>query len=132
MIDPKAMRQALINLLTNAVKFSPQGSEVVIRGALESGGIALSVIDHGLGIKAEDLPRIFEPFWQNEAYRRQTKEGIGLGLAITQRLVQAHDGTITVESREGEGTTVSIRLPATRIIRGALRLAVVNNGGSAA
>jgi signal transduction histidine kinase len=128
MIDPKAMRQALINLLTNAVKFSPHGSEVLIRGELEPGGIALSVIDRGLGIKAEDLPRIFEPFWQNEAYRRQTKEGIGLGLAITQRLVQAHDATVEVRSREGEGTTVTIHLPQHRIIRGAPKLSVIGGG----
>jgi two-component system cell cycle sensor histidine kinase PleC len=129
--DAKAMRQALINLLTNAVKFSPHGSEVMIHGELETTGIALSVIDRGLGIKAEDLPRIFEPFWQNEAYRRQTKEGIGLGLAITQRLVQAHDATIEVQSREGEGTTVTIHLPAKRIIRTTPKLSVVG-GGSAA
>jgi two-component system cell cycle sensor histidine kinase PleC len=133
LVDPKAMRQALINLLTNAVKFSHPGSEVRITGALEPGGIALSVIDRGLGIKQEDQARIFEPFWQNEAYRRQTKEGIGLGLAITQRLIQAHDGTITVESHEGKGTTVTIHLPGQRIIRSAPRLAVVGgNGGSAA
>jgi signal transduction histidine kinase len=127
-VDPKAMRQALINLLTNAVKFSPPGSDVMIRGALETTGIALSVIDHGFGIKEEDQARIFEPFWQNEAYRRQTKEGIGLGLAITQRLIQAHDGTIEVRSREGEGTTVTIHLPARRIIRGTPRLSVVGGG----
>jgi signal transduction histidine kinase len=127
-VDPKAMRQALINLLTNAVKFSPHGAEVTIHAELESTGVALSVIDRGLGIKAEDLPRIFEPFWQNEAYRRQTREGIGLGLAITQRLIQAHDGTIEVQSREGEGTTVTIHLPAKRIIRSTPRLAVVGGG----
>jgi signal transduction histidine kinase len=134
LVDPKAMRQSLINLLTNALKFSHPGSEVVIRGDLEAGGIALSVTDHGLGIKPEDLPQIFDPFWQNEAYRRQTKEGIGLGLAITQRLIQAHDATIEVQSREGKGTIVTIHLPASRIIRGAPRLAVVNggNGNSAA
>jgi signal transduction histidine kinase len=130
MVDPKAMRQALINLLTNAVKFSPPGADVLIHGELETTGIALSVVDHGLGIKAEDLPRIFEPFWQNEAYRRQTKEGIGLGLAITQRLVQAHDGTIEVQSREGEGTTVTLHLPAKRIIRSVPRLAVVVGGAA--
>ncbi|MDQ7248454.1 sensor histidine kinase [Dongia sedimenti] len=129
MVDPKAMRQALINLLTNAVKFSPKESEVLIRGALELGGIALSVIDRGLGIKPEDLPRIFEPFWQNEAYRRQSKEGIGLGLAITQRLVQAHGGTIEAQSREGEGTAVTIHLPASRIIRGTPKLSVVGGNG---
>ena len=129
MVDQKATRQALINLLTNAIKFSPQGSDVILRGEMETGGIALSVIDRGLGIKAADLPRIFEPFWQNEAYRRQSKEGIGLGLAITQRLVQAHDATIAVESVEGRGTTVTIHVPAHRIIRAAPKLSVV--GGSA-
>jgi two-component system cell cycle sensor histidine kinase PleC len=125
MVDPKAMRQSLINLLTNAVKFSPHGAEITIQGELETGGIALSVIDRGFGIKSEDLPQIFEPFWQNEAYRRQTKEGIGLGLAITQRLVKAHDATIEVQSREGKGTTVTIHLPAKRIVRSAPKLAVV-------
>jgi signal transduction histidine kinase len=124
-VDPKAMRQALINLLTNAVKFSPHGAEVTVHAELETTGIALSVTDRGLGIKAEDLPRIFEPFWQNEAYRRQTKEGIGLGLAITQRLVLAHDGSIEVQSREGEGTTVTIHLPAKRIVRAAPKFSVV-------
>jgi signal transduction histidine kinase len=130
-VDAKAMRQALINLLTNAVKFSPAGSEVLIRGEMEPGGIALSVIDRGVGIKAEDLPRIFEPFWQNEAYRRRAKEGIGLGLAITQRLVQAHDATIEVKSREGEGTTVTIHLPARRIVRPAPKFSVVGGNGAA-
>ena len=129
LVDPKAMRQALMNLLTNALKFSTPGSVVTIRGEIEPDGIALSVIDKGPGIKPEDLPRIFEPFWQNEAYRRQTKEGIGLGLAITQRLVQAHDGTIDVESREGEGTTVTIHLPAQRIFHNAPKLTVVGGNG---
>jgi two-component system, cell cycle sensor histidine kinase PleC len=129
-VDPKAMRQALVNLLTNAVKFSPPGAEVTIHAELETTGIALSVIDHGLGIKPEDLPKIFEPFWQNEAYRRQTKEGIGLGLAITQRLVQAHDASIEVQSREGEGTMVTIHLPAKRIIRGTPKLSVVGGGAA--
>jgi len=128
MVDQKAMRQTLLNLLTNAVKFSRPGADVLIRGTLEPGGIALAVIDHGLGIKPEDLARIFEPFWQNEAYRRQTKEGIGLGLAITQRLVQAHDGTIEVQSREGEGTIVTIHLPMSRVLRAAPKLTVVGGG----
>jgi signal transduction histidine kinase len=97
---------------------------------LEQSGLALSVIDHGLGIKQEDLPQIFDPFWQNEAYRRQTKEGIGLGLAITQRLIQAHDAKIEVQSREGKGTTVTIHLPTSRIIRAAPRLAVVTGGAA--
>jgi len=133
-VDPKAMRQCLINLLTNAVKFSSNGGAIEILGAIEpGGGIALSVVDHGLGIKAEDLKRVFEPFWQNEAYRRQTKEGIGLGLAITKRLVEAHDGTIGVSSREGEGTTVTVRLPAQRLIRPKPQLTIVaDQSGTAA
>jgi signal transduction histidine kinase len=125
-IDPKAMRQALINLLTNAVKFSDPGSGVEIRGAIDDGGgIAISVIDHGSGIREQDLGRIFEPFWQSEAYRSKSKDGIGLGLAITQRLVTAHDATIEVNSQVGVGTTMTIHLPAARVLRGAPRLSVV-------
>lgn len=132
-IDPKAMRQCLINLLTNAIKFSPVGGTIEIGGTLEpGGGIALAVIDHGLGIRREDLANVFQPFWQNEAYRRQNKDGIGLGLAITRRLVEAHDGTIEIESREGEGTTVTIHLPARRLIRPRPQLTVVSGQGDSA
>ena len=131
--DPKAMRQTLINLLTNAVKFSHPGAPIEIKGEIESGGgVALSVTDRGIGIAQEDLAHIFEPFWQNEAHRKRNKDGVGLGLALTQRLIQAHDGTVEIKSREGEGTTVTIHLPGTRIVRSRSHLSVVAGGGSAA
>jgi len=131
--DPKAIRQALINLLTNAVKFSNPGAAIEIKGELEpGGGVALSVIDRGIGIRPEELEHIFEPFWQNEAHRARNKDGVGLGLALTQRLIQAHDGTVEIKSREGEGTTVTIHLPGTRVIRGRPQLSVVGGSGSAA
>ncbi len=86
--DARSLRQALINLLINAIKFSPAGAAIVVHGALEvGGGIALAVQDSGPGIEPEAMARIFEPFWQGDAYRRKPREGVGLGLAITKRLI---------------------------------------------
>jgi signal transduction histidine kinase len=131
--DPRSLRQALINLLINAIKFSPPSATIVITGATEAGGgIALSVQDSGPGIKAEEMASIFEPFWQGEAYRRKARDGVGLGLAITKRLVEAHGGTIELISREGLGARAVIHLPASRVVRGKPQLAVISGGGSAA
>jgi signal transduction histidine kinase len=130
--DHRALRQALINLLINAIKFSPPGSTVAVQGALEpQGGLALAVQDSGPGIKPEEVARIFEPFWQGDAYRRKAPEGVGLGLAITKRLIEAHGGAVQMESEPGIGTRAIIRLPSDRIIRGRPQLAVIK-GGSAA
>jgi signal transduction histidine kinase len=126
--DAKAIRQSLINLLTNAVKFSHPGSAVEVRASVEADGLALRVVDQGSGIRPEDLDNIFEPFWQAEAYRSKHKEGIGLGLAITRRLIEAHGGKIEIESSPGAGTTVIILLPSSRIMRERPQLSVV--GGS--
>ena len=123
--DPNAMRQMLINLLVNAVKFSPTGGTVVLRGAVDADGIALSVEDNGPGIAAEDVERVFEPFWQSEAYRRTAREGVGLGLAITKRLVEAHGGSIALNPAPAGGTIATIRLPASRLARAKPQLAVV-------
>jgi signal transduction histidine kinase len=96
------------------------------------GGIALAVQDSGPGIKAEEMASIFEPFWQGEAYRRKARDGVGLGLAITKRLVEAHGGTIELISREGLGARAVIHLPAARVVRSKPQLAVISGGGSAA
>jgi signal transduction histidine kinase len=135
MVDVRAMRQSLTNLLANAVKFSEPGARVEIRGrATAEGEICFSVNDNGPGIKPSDLQHIFEPFWQNEAYRRRPRDGVGLGLAITKRFVEAHGGTIAIESREGAGTSIEIRLPAWRTVRGKPQFTVVQGerGNSAA
>lgn len=110
--DPTRLRQILINLLGNAVKFTDQGS-VTLGCGLDrgSGDLTFRVIDTGIGIKPDVLPNLFNPFTQADASISRTYEGTGLGLAICQRLVRLMHGSITAESRFGEGSTFSVRLP---------------------
>ena len=131
--DARSLRQALINLLINAIKFSPPSSTITVSGELEAGaGIALSVQDNGPGIKTEEMSKIFEPFWQGEAYRRKARDGVGLGLAITKRLIEAHGGMVELISGEGRGTCAVIRLPSGRVLRGRPQLSLISGGGTAA
>jgi signal transduction histidine kinase len=131
--DPRGLRQALINLLINAIKFSPPSATITVAGEFDGGGIALSVQDSGPGIKREDMSNIFEPFWQGEAYRRKVRDGVGLGLAITKRLIEAHGGTVELISELGHGTKAVIRLPAARVQpRGRPQLSVISGSGNAA
>jgi signal transduction histidine kinase len=132
--DARSLRQALINLLINAVKFSPPGGAVQVCAVPETGGgIAIWVQDSGPGIKVEEKSSVFEPFWQGDAYRRKARDGVGLGLAITKRLIEAHGGTVELISGEGmTGTRAMIRLPAARVLRGRPQLAVISGGGNAA
>lgn len=112
MTDPRALRQILLNLIGNAIKFSPPMSVVRIDLELSTGNaVTIRVADHGPGISAADLPRIFDPFFQcGNAYNR-AKGGVGLGLAIAQRLAIALGGSIAVDSREGAGSAFAIILP---------------------
>jgi signal transduction histidine kinase len=112
--DERALKQILLNLLSNAVKFTPRGGRVSVTAAPASDRmIAISVADTGIGIAEEDLGRVFEPFQQAEGSMARTYGGTGLGLAITKRLVELNGGSLTIESRVGVGTTVTILLPAT-------------------
>jgi two-component system OmpR family sensor kinase len=110
--DGDRLAQVLTNLVSNAIKFTPSGGEVTVRTAVQDGGVELSVQDTGIGIPREDLPRIFERFYQVDK-ARGPERGTGLGLAIVREIVQAHGGKITVRSAgEGKGTTFTIWLPA--------------------
>lgn len=112
--DEKRLRQVLINLITNAIRFTPQGGEIrVIAACTPRGGVTISVADTGIGIAPADQARILEPFVQvdNEINRRGG--GTGLGLPLSKRLVEAHGGTLAIESDVGQGTTVTISLPRT-------------------
>jgi signal transduction histidine kinase len=133
LLDSRSMRQALINLLINAIKFSPPNSTIMVFAEVDGGGgLVLSVQDSGPGIKSEEMARIFEPFWQGEAYRRKARDGVGLGLAITKRLIEAHGGTVELVSGQGKGTRAVIRLPAARVLPSRPQLSVISGGGSAA
>jgi signal transduction histidine kinase len=109
--DGGKLRQAILNLLSNAVKFTGRGS-VALRAWQDGGAVVFEVRDTGIGIAAEYLERIFEPFWQVEASMTRTVPGTGLGLAVTRRLMTLLGGTITVQSAVGEGSTFTLRLPS--------------------
>jgi two-component system cell cycle sensor histidine kinase PleC len=113
-VDDRAIRHILLNLLSNAVKFTPPGGRVTLTAAASSDTmIALAVADTGVGIASTDLDRIFEPFRQADTAMSRAREGTGLGLPITKRLVELSGGRLTLESRVGLGTTVTVWLPAT-------------------
>lgn len=107
--DRKALERVLINLVSNAVKYSPQGSEVLVVGSHNADSACITVTDQGVGIAEADLPRMFSRF-----FRAQTSvgtAGTGLGLCVAQELVKLHGGYISVESRVGEGSTFTVNLP---------------------
>lgn len=114
--DLTRMKQVILNLMTNAIKFSPPGGIVNIEMRRAAGdSFVLSIADAGVGIKAEDMERIFEPFVQAEDGANRRFGGVGLGLAIARKIARLHGGDITLESQPGAGTTAFLTLPASRI-----------------
>jgi signal transduction histidine kinase len=109
--DGDRIVQVLVNLLTNAIKFSTTGSEVRVTGSSTNDATTFSVVDSGRGIPAELLASVFERFRQTETSDATIKGGSGLGLAICKALVELHDGTINVDSFKGKGTTFSVSIP---------------------
>ncbi|MCC6766087.1 MAG: sensor histidine kinase [Deltaproteobacteria bacterium] len=109
--DARRVRQILINLLANAVKFTPAGGTVTVRATREAGAVVIAVSDDGIGIAPQDRARVFEPF-QQAGTREGRREGTGLGLALVQRLVELHGGRITLASAVGGGSTFTFTLPA--------------------
>jgi signal transduction histidine kinase len=103
--------QLLDNLLENTCKYSRPATPIIVRTWGQPAGVALAVEDHGCGIVAEDLPRIFEPFYRAESARRLGSAGAGLGLAVAERIAATHGGTITAESEPGRGSRFVVRLP---------------------
>jgi cell cycle sensor histidine kinase DivJ len=109
--DKRAIKQMLINLLTNAIKYTPRGGEVRVQAIRDGQGVEISIADTGVGISAKDLDRLGKPFEQVEGEHVRAKEGTGLGLALVKALSALHGGDAVLESILGEGTTVRIRLP---------------------
>ncbi len=117
MADERALKQVMLNLLSNAVKFTPAGGIVAIRAERRAeGGVAIVVADTGLGIAAEDMPRLFQAFQQAENTRRHNPEGTGLGLVISRRLMEKHGGTLTLESEPGKGTHAIAAFPKEAVL----------------
>lgn len=107
--DRNRIEQVIANLVHNAIKFTPSGGKATVRTGVEGESVVVSVSDTGIGISKEDLPHVFERFFK--ADRSRSSSGTGLGLAIAKHTVQAHGGSIRVESEEGKGSTFSFSLP---------------------
>jgi heavy metal sensor kinase len=113
--DRARVRQLLMNLLTNAIKFTPAGGTIRIESAVRDEQVTIVVRDSGIGIAPGDLPHIFDRFWRADQARSRTGErpGVGLGLAISKWIAEAHGGTISAQSRPGRGTIFQVTLPVT-------------------
>jgi two-component system cell cycle sensor histidine kinase PleC len=109
--DDRALKQVLINVLANAVKFTPSGGRVTVSARKVAAGIKIEIIDTGIGISKRDIEKIGRPFEQVENQLTKSRGGSGLGLAISRSLIELHGGKLAITSVEGEGTTVSITVP---------------------
>lgn len=116
--DPHSIKRALINLLSNAVKFTPENGKITCKATiLDSGDVSIQIIDTGVGIPADRIDHVVNPFDQAHENQYLKEEGTGLGLSIVSNLVHLHDGVFSIESQVGKGTCVTITLPALRIIK---------------
>ena len=115
--DARRFKQILLNLMSNAVKFTPAGGRVVVRVSLPSDGVSIAVIDTGIGIAPSDLEKAMRPFGQIDSRMARKYQGTGLGLPLTKSMVELHGGKLTLDSEVGRGTTATIWLPRERIIR---------------
>lgn len=111
MLDPDRIKEVLINLVSNAVKYSPAGGEVKVKICKEEGVLRIDISDQGIGIPEEHLGKIFDQFYRVDSSLTAQISGTGLGLAIVKSMVEAHSGTIRVASTPGEGSTFSVFLP---------------------
>jgi two-component system phosphate regulon sensor histidine kinase PhoR len=105
------LEQAIVNLVDNAIKYSDTGKEVQVEVRQGASELTIGVRDKGCGIEKEHLPRIFERFYRVDKARSRKMGGTGLGLAIVKHILLVHNGTVTVESIPGEGSTFTIHLP---------------------
>lgn len=121
MADPRLIRQMLLNLVSNALKFTPAGGAVMITSRRRNGGVLLSVRDTGVGIPPEDMARVLEPFGQAPTHPRSSAErGSGLGLPLVKSFIEVHDGTFDLRSAPGKGTAVGLWFPPERVVKAAV------------
>jgi PAS domain S-box-containing protein len=111
--DRERIGQVIVNLVSNAIKYSPKGGEILLASEPEDGFVKVSVSDQGMGIPAADLDKIFDRFFRVDSKEVRTFPGMGIGLFISQGIIQRHGGALTVKSEEGEGSTFTFTLPVT-------------------
>ena len=117
LIDQRLIKQSMINLLSNAVKFTPGPGRVTLGATIESdGGLAISVADTGIGIADEDIAKVLQPFSQVESAFSRSHEGTGLGLPLAKSFIEVHGGRLEIQSTIDAGTTVTLHLPAKRLL----------------
>jgi signal transduction histidine kinase len=116
-VDRQRIREMLLNMVTNAIKYTSRGGTVALSLVEDDEAVIFSVRDSGIGIAPGDLPHIFERFWRADQARSRTGErpGVGLGLSITKWIVEAHGGSIAVQSRPGRGSIFTVRLPKAQV-----------------
>lgn len=114
--DPDMITQAVINIMSNAMRYTPEGGWVVVSVSCDRRDVLISVSDTGVGIAKEDLSRIFGRFWRADASRARVAGGLGVGLAVTKQIIERHQGFISVDSELGRGTTFTINLPRERAV----------------
>ena len=115
--DPRALKQVLLHLLSNAIKFTPEGGRIGVSARVDSAGaLVAEVFDSGVGIPDDRLETVFQPFFQGDSTLARRFEGIGLGLSIAKSLVERHGGKLEIRSLEGTGTSVVIHLPKERFL----------------
>src|SRR5262249_44390440 len=115
--DGDRVRQVLINLVDNALKYTPPGGTVTVRARpADHGMVEIAIADTGIGIPAQDLPRLSERFFRVDRARSRALGGTGLGLAIVKHIVQAHGGQLAIESTLGQGTIVRVYFPVAELV----------------
>ena len=110
-VDTDLLRRVIDNLIDNAAKYSASDQPIMIVANQAEDILKIEIADYGIGVASEDLQRLFEPFYRTDRSRTRNAGGIGLGLTLSKRIIEAHGGAIDVESSEGKGTTFRIKLP---------------------
>ncbi len=113
-IDPDLIREAITNIMSNAMRYTASGGWIVVSVETDRKDVLISVRDTGIGIAEEDIPKVFSRFWRSDASRERVSGGLGVGLAITKEIVEQHNGKIIVESELGKGTKFTLHIPIVR------------------
>ena len=116
-VDADMIREAIVNLLSNAMRYTDVNGLVSVTVSESRGDVVISVSDTGIGIAKEDIPQTFSRFWRSGSSRERASGGLGVGLSITKEILDRHNGTISIESELGRGTTFSLHIPHTQASR---------------